>query len=137
MAGRSPIIALRKAIRSTLSADAQFVAALGGAKIYDEAPTGVALPYAAFTDVQWRDWSAQLSPGAEQILVLTLWSGQHGTREAIDLASRAISLLDEAALTLESHRLIDLRFVSLETKREQNGRLARANIRFRAVTEAL
>ena len=137
MTSMSPVIALRRAIRNALGADAQFVAALGGAKIYDEAPTGVALPYAAFTDVQWRDWSAQLSPGAEQIIVLTIWSGQHGTREALEIASRAISLLDEAALTLESHRLVDLRFVSLETKREQNGRLARASIRLRAVTEAL
>ena len=32
---------------------------------------------------------------------------------------------------------IDLRFLSMETRREQNGRFARVNLRFRATTEYL
>ncbi|HMN72454.1 MAG TPA: DUF3168 domain-containing protein [Rhodoblastus sp.] len=132
----SPVLALRRAILAALAADAPLRALLDGAHVYDEAPPGAPTPRIAFADAQSRDWSAQSSHGAEQILVLTVWSGARGTREALDIADRVVALLDEAALTLVGHRLIDLRFVALATKREQNGRYARADIRFRATTEA-
>ena len=41
----------------------------------------------------------------------------------------------DANLALESHRLVSLRFISLETRRDNNGRFARASLRFRALTE--
>ena len=132
----SPVVALRRAIRAALLADAPLVGLLGGPHVYDEAPPGAPAPRIAFSDVQSRDWSAQASNGAEQILVLSVWSSARGTREALDIADRVVSSLDEAPLTLAGHRLIDLRFLALATRREQNGRYARADIRFRATTEA-
>lgn len=131
----SPVIALRKAIRARLLADATLVAALGGPKIYEEAPRGVEPPYALFADLQMRDWSAGGSRGAEQFLSLALLTTQRGMKDALGLAQAAIALLDEAPLALEDHALIDLRFVSLETKREQNGRFSRVSIVLRAATE--
>lgn len=131
----SPIVALRKAVIARLSADAAFTAALGGAKIFDEAPRGADPPYVAFSDFQTRDWSQQLSRGAEHVFALTVYSSQRGLRQALDLAQAAIDLLDEAPLALEGHALIDLRFRDVEGKREQNGRFARVNLRFRALTE--
>ena len=131
----SPVLALRRAVRAALLADAALAAALGGAHVYDEAPPGAPTPRVAFSHVQARDWSAQESRGAEQILVLSVWSSARGTREALDIADRIVALLDEAPLALAGHRLIDLRFVALATRREQNGRYARADIRFRATTE--
>ena len=104
--------------------------------MYDEAPPGAPAPRIALSDVQSRDWSAQASKGAEQILILSVWSSARGTREALDIADRVVALLDEAPLTLAGHRLIDLRFIALATRREQNGRYARADIRLRATTEA-
>ncbi len=56
-------------------------------------------------------------------------------RWALDIADRIVAVLDEAQLTLAGHSLVDLRFVALVTRREQNGRLARADVRFRATTE--
>lgn len=132
----SPVLALRRTMLTALAADSALVALLGGARIYDEAPPGAPSPRVAFGDVQQRDWSAQLSRGAEQMLVLTVWSGARGLREALDIADRIVAVLDEAALTLAGHRLVDLRFVALATRREQNGRTARADVRFRATTEA-
>ena len=131
----SPVLALRRAILAALLADAALAAMLGGAHVYDEAPPGAPAPRIAFSDVQSRDWSAQNSRGAEQMVMLSVWSGARGTREALDIADRVVALLDEAPLTLAGHRLIDLRFVALATRREQNGRYARADIRFRATTE--
>jgi hypothetical protein len=132
----SPIIALRKAIRAYLLADAGFAAALGE-KLHDEAPRGTEPPYALFGEAQLRDWSADLSPGAEQLFTISVTSTMRGLSEALELAQRIADLLDEAALSLEGHRLVDLRFLSLETRREQNGRFARVNLRFRATTEYL
>mgnify|MGYP003377525631 CR=1 FL=1 len=132
----SPVLALRRALLAALTADAALVALLGGAHVYDEAPPGAPTPRVTFADVQHRDWSAQLSRGAEHIVVLTVWSGARGTREALEIADRVIAILDEAPLTLVGHALVDLRFVALATRREQNGRFARADIRFRATTES-
>ena len=132
----SPVVALRRAIRAALLADPTLTGLLGGPRVYDEAPPGAPSPRIAFADVQSRDWSAQASRGAEQVLALSVWSDARGTREALDIADRVVALLDEAQLTLTGHRLIDLRFVALATRREQNGRYARADIRFRATTEA-
>jgi len=133
----SPALALRRAIVAHLGADSALVALLAGAKIYDEAPRGVEPPYVLFAELQIRDWSTTESRGAEQLLTLAIVSTQRGTRDSLDLAQRVIDLLDEAPLILDGHALIDLRFQTLETRREQNGRFARANLRFRATTEYL
>ena len=133
----APVTILRRAIRSTLLADATLVALLGGGKVFNDTPSGTQAPYVVFADTLWRDWSATLSRGAEQIFVLSVWSTQRGVREALDIAERIIALLDEAPLTLSGAQLVDLRFLQLETKRDGAGRFARANLRFRATTEPM
>lgn len=132
----SPVVALRKAIIARLSTDAALLAALSGAKIYDEAPRAIEPPYLLFADTQMRDWSTPESQGAEQFSTLSVISTQRGSREALDIAQRVVELLNEASLAVEGHHLVDLRHLALETRREHNGRLARVNLRFRATTES-
>lgn len=131
----SPAIALRKAIRARLVADAALTASLGGAKIFDEAPRGAEPPYVLLADVRIRDWSATESRGAEHLLILSAISIQRGVAEALAIAETIVALLDEAPLPLEGHHLVDLRHQASETRREQNGRFARVDLRFRALTE--
>jgi hypothetical protein len=134
----SAVLALRKAIRATLLADPALVAALGGPKVFDDAPRGAEPPYALFAETQLRDYSADLSPGVEQFFTLAVVTTARGLGGALEIAQRLIDLLDEAALSLEGgHALVDLRFVSLETKRDPGGRFARVNLRWRAVSEHL
>ena len=133
----SPVISLRKAIRLALAGDAALVAKLGGPNVFDEAPREAIPPYIAFGDASVRDLSTSSDRSAEQFAVLNVWSLQRGLREALDIADRVAALLDDAALALDGHRLVNLRLVSLETRREGNGRFARASLRFRAVTEAV
>lgn len=133
----SPVSSLRKAIRLRLATDASLVAALGDQKVYEEAPRGAAPPYVLFADVQLRDWSGALSRGAEQFLTLAVVSTQRGQGAALGLAQQIVALLDEAPLVLEGHTLVDLRFVSLESRRDQSGRFARISLLFRATTEYL
>lgn len=132
----SPVLALRVALRAALVGDAALVAMLGGQKVYDDAPNDAAPPYVLFADTQSRDWSSDLSRGAEHFFVLSVVSTHRGVAEALSIADRLVALLDEAALTLQDHRLVDLRVLAMETRREQQGRFARVDLRFRAVTEA-
>ncbi len=132
----SPVVALSTTIRAYLLTDAGFAAAFGQ-KLYDEAPHGTEPPYALFGEAQLRDWSADLSPGAEQLFTIGVTSTTRGLSEALELAQRIADLIDESPLNLQDHRLIDLRFLSMETRRDQNGRFARVNLRFRATTEYL
>jgi hypothetical protein len=78
-----------------------------------------------------------LAPGVEQFVVLHVWTTQRGLAEALGIAERVADLLDEAPLAVDGHRLIDLRFLSLETRRDAAGRFARASLRFRATLESL
>lgn len=133
----SPVISLRRAIIAALSADATLVSLLGGVRVFDEAPPGAPTPRVAFSETQARDWSTSGSRGVEQVFALTVWSGARGTREALNIADRIVALLDEAPLTIEGHSLIDLRFTALAARREQNGRYARVDVRFRATTETV
>lgn len=133
----SPIVAMRKAIRAHLLADPALVAALGGSKIFDESPRSADPPYVLFAETQMRDWSAQASRGAEQFLTLAVVTTQRGVGSALGLAQQIVDRLDEAPLALEGHALIDLRFVSMDAKRDPNGRFARVSILFRATTEFL
>ena len=132
----SPVIALRKAVRLVLLADAALLAALGGPSIYDEAPREASPPYIAYGDSQARDWSTSTDRGTEQFLTIEVWSIQRGLREALDIAARVTALLDDQPLALDNHHLVNLRLVSMETRREANGRFVRAAIRLRAVSEA-
>ncbi|MEA2857146.1 MAG: hypothetical protein QOH98_1467 [Methylobacteriaceae bacterium] len=133
----SSVTALRKAIHVKLAGASGFVAALGGTKIFDEAPRNVDPPYLTFSDTQVRDWSSTLSRGAEHLFVIAVWSAERGTKEAIEIGNSVIALLDDAMLDLDGYKLVNLRFVQFETKREANGRFARVNLRFRATTEDL
>lgn len=133
----SPIIALRGAIRSRLLKDPALVAALGGPRIYEEAPRGAETPYALFSDAEMRDWSTTSSRGAEQFLTLVIISTERGLGPALGAAQQIVDLLDDAPLTLQGHALVDLRFVSMNTKRDTSGRFARVAMLFRATTEYL
>ncbi|TRL30584.1 DUF3168 domain-containing protein [Methylosinus sporium] len=134
---RSPIIVLRRAIRACLASDATLVAALGGAKIYDEAPRGAEAPYLLFAEASLRDWSTTGSRGAEQIFTVSVVSIERGVAQALTIGEQIVALLDEAPLILDGHHLVDLRHQASETRRERNGRFARVDLRFRATTESL
>lgn len=133
----SAALALRAAIRSALVADAPLVALLGGPHVHDDAPRDLAPPYVTFGPARQRDWSTSSDEGGEHQLELDVWGGADSMRPALNVAGAVIAALDEAPLALMGHRLVDLRFVALETRRERSGRSTRVSLRFRALTEKL
>ncbi len=70
-------------------------------------------------------------------MTIAVVSTQRGLGPALGVAQQITELLDETSLSLEGHSLIDLRFVSMDTKRDASGRFARVAVIFRATTEYL
>jgi hypothetical protein len=129
--------ALQKAIHSTLVADADVVARLGGARVYDDVPRGAALPYVTFGPTTKRDWSAGDDPGNEHIMTLHVWSNAAGRKETQEIIGAMRDALHDQSLALAGYRLINLRHEFSDTRREPDGDGYRGIVRFRAVTEPL
>lgn len=126
---------LQKAIYGKLVADAGLLAALGGARVYDDVPRGAPFPYVTFGPATARDWSTGTEAGTEHHIALRVWSKAGGERE-VHLVLEAIRLaLHEAALAITGHRLVSLRHDMSDTGRATDGETYAGVARFRAVTE--
>jgi hypothetical protein len=131
-----PILALRGAIQAHLAADAALAALIGPGRVHDEAPRAASGVYVVHGDVEARDWSTGSGGGCEQDVALLVWAGEsRSSRHALEAAARIVTALDESALTLEGHALINLRWQSSRLARDARTGLAFVTIRFRAVTE--
>jgi hypothetical protein len=127
--------ALRAAVHDVLVADAGLASLLGGPKVYDEPPRSAPFPYVTLGETRIADYSTGSEPGEEHQLTLHAWSRQGGHNEAHLIAGQLLQALDDAALTLTDHTLINFRFAVADIRREADGRTYHALVRFRAVTE--
>ena len=126
---------LQKAVYAALAADATLTTLLGGAAIHDAVPQNAIFPYVVIDQTQIRDWSTGTEPGAEHMLMLHVWSRHAGKREAYEIADAIRAALGGAMLSLEEHRLVNLRHQYSEPKRDEDGETQHGVLRFRAVTE--
>lgn len=133
----SPVLALRQAIRASVSSDLSLMERLGGRTIFDEAPRQTPPPYIFFAETQLRDWSCDLSPGAEQLFTLSIVTTQHGVAQALSISQQLQDRLASTTPAMTGHRLIDLSCQAMETKRDPSGRFAKVNLRYRATSEYL
>ncbi|MEE1654878.1 DUF3168 domain-containing protein [Microvirga sp. CF3062] len=134
----SPVLALRRAIVDVASGDAELRALMGGSlRLYDEPPRGAEPVYALFGDVKAEDWSTDLDRGHAQSVDVVIWSEKGGARTALMVADRFFAILDDASLTLDGHRLVNLRVTELTSVRDKDSGLARVSLNLRAVTEVL
>ncbi|MFG1295041.1 DUF3168 domain-containing protein [Xanthobacter variabilis] len=131
----SPALSLRKAIHAALCADAPLVALLGGARIHDVPPKDAPFPFVALGEAVVSDWSTATEAGTEHALTLHAFSRSGGRGEAFALAAAVQEALHDAPLSLQGHRLANLRATTSEVVREKDGRTFHALVRFRAVTE--
>ena len=128
----SASVALRAAVQNALAADGALTALLGGAKIFDAPPRSAAFPYVSLGEARVSEASSE--GDLEHQLTLHAFSRQGGHKEAHLIAGALLNALDDAALTLADHRLVNLRFSVADVRRETDGRTYHAVVRFRAVT---
>jgi hypothetical protein len=130
-------VALRAAIHDALSGDSALTSVLGGSRIYDETPRNVTFPYVMLGETRLLDLSGDGGDTQEHQLTLHAWSRHGGHREAHMIAGALLQALDDAPLSPDGHRLVNLRFSVADIRRESDGKTYHALVRFRAVTEPL
>jgi len=131
----APAAELQKAIYAALSQDGGLVARLGGVHIHDHAPANVPFPYVTFGRTSVYDWSTGTESGTEQLLTLHVWSKAKGKGETHELMEAIATRLNDAALILEGHHLVNLRLEFSEIVFDEDLSVHHGLLRFRAVTE--
>ncbi|MEN6542003.1 DUF3168 domain-containing protein [Parvibaculum sp.] len=129
-------LALQRAIYARLSADAPLAALVDG-RIYDNVPGDAGFPYMTLGEAQVSDWSSGDSDGGEHRLTFHVYSRGGGRAEAKTILGAVNAALHDASLTPEGARLVSIRFLDAETRREPDGITWRGTIRFRALTEIM
>jgi len=131
------IWALQRALYQTLSADAALKALIGDpARIYDDPPEGAALPYIVIGATKASDWQG-VPGGVEHELQFLVFSKYAGRKEIKEIIAALYDALHEADVTVDGHRLVNIRFVFGDMFRRQNPDIYQGVARFRAVTQPL
>lgn len=133
----NPGFALQTAMRAALLAHAPLTLLLGGGHVHEELPRGASATYVLFGDIETRDWSTQEAKSHEHFVTLSVRTNNRSRKLAQDILAEIEQVLDQAALTLAGHRLVNLRLVFWNVAREKNGENFSASLRFRAATEPL
>jgi len=132
----SASVALQQAIFAALAADENIKDIVDDPpRIFDHVPRSGALPYIVVGDDRTRDWSTATEPGSEHALTIHVWSRAPGRKEARVAADAVTAALDGAALAVDGHTLVDLRWLDTEVVKEPDGETLHARLRFRAVLE--
>ncbi|WP_417721213.1 DUF3168 domain-containing protein [Salipiger sp.] len=126
--------ALQQAVYERLTTDPVLTGLVGDA-VFDAPPAGP-LPELFLTlgAERVRDASDGSGHGAWHDLVVAVVTGTAGFRSAKDVAAAASDALNGADLTLSRGRLVSLRFIKAEARRERRG-LRRVEMIFRARVE--
>ncbi|MCA0433498.1 MAG: DUF3168 domain-containing protein [Proteobacteria bacterium] len=127
-------LSVQTAMRALLLADAPLLALLGGGHVFDEVPRGAKPPLVEFTAIETRDWSVMDQKAHEHMLQLAVATAERSRAAAQAICERIETVLDNAALTLEGHRLVNLRLVFWSVARSRDQSFG-ATLRFRAATE--
>ena len=131
----SSALALQIAMRDALLAHAPLLALLGGGHVFDEVPRGEQEPFVAFAGIETRDWSVQGQKGHEHFVTLEVKTRSRSRRPAQEIVGEIETVLDDAALTLPDHALVNLRLTFSTVARSNE--FFSAVVRFRAATEEI
>ncbi|MGZ9812038.1 DUF3168 domain-containing protein [Pseudoroseicyclus sp. H15] len=133
-----PALALQKGLIAALKA-APAIAALVGARVYDEPPQAPTYPYIRLGNLDRQPLRTDGTPNAADILfALEAHSRPSAGRvEGARIGEAIVALLDdnEAALDLAGFRLVRLQHVLTETDRDSDGQSYLSRSSFEALLE--
>lgn len=131
------IWALQRALYQALAAEPGIQTLLGNpVRIYDDPPAGAELPYLVIGPTQITDW-AGVDRGLQHDLRLHAFSAYAGRREIKQIMGAVYDALHEANLTVDGHRLVNIRFVFADAVRRRDANAYQGVMRYRAVTQPL
>lgn len=115
--------------------DSAGVGALIGDRIYDEVPQGAAtFPYVVIGEATALPFDGQTLDGMEQTLTLHIWSRYPGQKEAKQIMAAVAAALDDRALSVSGHTLVNLRFEFSEVFTDEDRKTRHGVQRYRIVT---
>lgn len=126
---------LQKAMFAALTANAALIALMGGARIFDRAPTDAAFPFVTFGRASVFDWSTSTEDGLEHLVTLHVWSKAKGRKEAFAVLDAVRAALG-TPLSLDSQHLVSFRFEFAEVTFDDDISVHHGLLRLRAVTES-
>lgn len=126
---------LQKAMFAALTGNAALVALMGGARIFDRAPTDAAFPFVTFGRTSVFDWSTSTEDGLEHLVTLHVWSKAKGRKEAFAILDAVRAALDQL-LSLDGQHLVNFRFEFSEVTFDDDISVHHGLLRLRAVTES-
>lgn len=134
--------ALQVAVLARLVSEASLQPLLGNPpRIYDEPPLDLVYPFITLGSSQTRPYGGLVDPvgleATEHAISLTIASVSGGTEEVKTLLGLVRLALHGVALTLEDHRLINLRVTFADVFRAADWRSTYGVLRLRAVTEPI
>ncbi|MEY4248438.1 MAG: hypothetical protein RJA87_71 [Pseudomonadota bacterium] len=133
-----PERALQQALLTQLKANADLALLLGNPlRVYDEPPADIVYPYVSLGRSETRPWGGLDGEGLEHVLSLTVVSVFGGSEEAKAVMALVRLSLHGAALSLDGHRLINLRVTYADLFKAADWRSTYGVLRLRAVTEPL
>lgn len=133
----NPATALTTAMRATLLARSTLTNLLQGQHVYEEKPRGAVPISVGFDTIETRDWSVKDQKAHEHFVTLAIETNSRSRKLAADIVAEIEATLDNAALTLADHKLVNLRLVFWTVARARNAETFNATLRFRAATEPL
>lgn len=132
-----PSSELQRSIFDVLTGDPALNGLLGGPKVFDRRPERTKFPYLTLGRTAVIDWSTGTEDGSEHILTLHVWAKGGGKQETYAIMDRVSQKLNDAALPLEGHHLVNLQLQFAEARQEPDSSTYHGILRFRAVTETL
>ncbi len=133
-----PERALQQALLTKLRGNGDLTALLGNPpRVYDEPPADPVYPYVSLGRSETRPWGGLDGEGLEHVLSLTVVSVFGGSEEAKAVMALVRLSLHGAALSLDGHRLINLRVTYADLFKAADWRSTYGVLRLRAVTEPL
>lgn len=133
----NPATVLTTAMRSALLARSSLTTLLQGQHVYEEKPRGAVPACVGFDAIETRDWSVKDQKAHEHFVTLAVETNSRSRKLAADIVAEIEATLDNAALNLAGHKLVNLRLVFWAVSRARDAETFNAALRFRAATEPL
>jgi hypothetical protein len=131
----APAAELEEAIFAALGADPAVTAALGGQRIYTQAPKNVASPYITFGRTSVYDWTTGAERDDEQLFTLHVWSKAKGDAETLQIMGVARARLTDSLLALDGRQPVRLSLEFHEARYDEDLAVHHGLLRFRAKAE--
>lgn len=128
--------ALQQAVFAALSADDAIKDIVDDPpRIYDCVPRGARFPYIVIGESRESDAGTATDSATAHALTIHVWSRAPGTKESRVAAAAVLDSLNNAALSVPGHTLVDLRWLDTDIGRDGDGETIHASLRFKALLE--